>query len=154
LILLGAFNTYNSIICRSFFQSVPKELEEAAAIDGISPMGCFIRIVLPVSQALLGVMVLFFAIGHWNSFFNALVYVIDRNLQPLQLVLRRILILDEAAAAMMAAGEGGEYLAQLYQIRELVKYAVIVVSSLPVLILYPFLQKFFVKGVMIGSIKG
>jgi len=155
LIIIGAFNVYNSIICRTFFQAIPKELEEAAEIDGISPLGCFIKIVLPVSQALLGVMVLYFAIGHWNSYFNALVYVSNDALKPMQLVLRKILILDEAAAAMMdSSGDSGEYVAELYKMRELIKYAVIVVASLPVMVLYPFLQKYFVHGVMIGSLKG
>jgi putative aldouronate transport system permease protein len=156
LVILGAFNVYNCIICRTFFASIPKELEEAASMDGVSPVRCFFQIVLPVSQALIGVMVLYFAIGHWNSYFNALIYVTDDAIKPLQLVLRKILILDQAAAAMMesSGGEAGEYIAELYKMRELIKYSVIVVASVPALILYPFLQKYFVRGVMIGSVKG
>jgi putative aldouronate transport system permease protein len=155
LIILGAFNVYNCIICRTFFSSIPKELEEAAAIDGVAPARCFFQIVLPVSQALLGVMVLYFAIGHWNSYFNALIYINNDKIKPLQLILRRILILDQMAAAMMdSTGEAGEYVAELYKMRELVKYAIIVVASLPVMVLYPFLQKYFAHGVMIGSVKG
>jgi putative aldouronate transport system permease protein len=155
LIILGAFNVYNCIICRTFFSSIPKELEEASAIDGVSSLRCFFQIVLPVSQALLGVMVLYFAVGHWNSYFNALIYITNDKIKPLQLILRRILILDQMAAAMMeSSGEAGEYVAELYKMRELVKYAVIVVASLPVMVLYPFLQKYFVHGVMIGSVKG
>jgi putative aldouronate transport system permease protein len=156
LVILGAFNVYNCIICRTFFGSIPKELEEAASMDGISPVRCFFQVVLPVSQALIGVMVLYFAIGHWNSYFNALIYVTDDPIKPLQLVLRKILILDQAAAAMMesSGGEAGDYVAELYKMRELIKYSVIVVASVPALILYPFLQKYFVRGVMIGSVKG
>ncbi|MDR0877567.1 MAG: carbohydrate ABC transporter permease [Treponema sp.] len=155
LILLGAFSMYNCIICRTFFQAIPKEMEEAALIDGASPVRTFLTIVLPISQALMGVMILYFAIGQWNSYFPALVYLTKEELYPLQLVLRKILILDSASEAMMAAGDGGdEYLAELYKVRELIKYSVIVVSSLPMLCLYPFLQKYFAKGVMIGSLKG
>jgi len=153
LIILGAFSVYNCIICRTFFAAIPKEMEEAATIDGASPLRTFLQVVLPVSQALLGVMVLYFAVGHWNSYFTAMIYIIDEKFKPLQLILRRILILQATSAAMMESGTD-EYAGELYQVRELIKYAVIVVSSLPVLILYPFLQKYFIKGVMIGSIKG
>ncbi|MCL2832589.1 MAG: carbohydrate ABC transporter permease [Treponema sp.] len=153
LVILGAFSVYNSIICRTFFSAVPKEMEEAAMIDGASPSRTFFQIVLPVSQALLGVMVLYFAVGHWNSYFNAMIYIVKDSIKPLQLILRRILILETTSAAMMEAG-ADEYMGELYQVRELIKYAVIVVSSLPVLIMYPFLQKYFNKGVMLGSVKG
>ena len=153
LVILGAFSTYNCIICRTFFAALPHELEEAAAIDGCSTVRTFIQIVLPLSQALLGVMVLYFAVGHWNSYFNAMIYVNNEKYKPLQLILRRILILEQASANMMEGG-GDEYAAEQFKLKELIKYAVIVVSSLPVLVLYPFLQKYFVQGVMIGSIKG
>lgn len=153
LVILGAFSTYNCIICRTFFAALPHELEEAAAIDGCSTVRTFIQIVLPLSQALLGVMVLYFAVGHWNSYFNAMIYVNNENYKPLQLILRRILILEQASANMMEGG-GDEYAAEQFKVKELIKYAVIVVSSLPVLVLYPFLQKYFAQGVMIGSIKG
>ena len=153
LVILGAFSTYNCIICRTFFAALPHELEEAAAIDGCSTVRTFIQIVLPLSQAMLGVMVIYFAVGHWNSYFNAMIYVNNENYKPLQLILRRILILEQASANMMEGG-GDEYAAEQFKLKELIKYAVIVVSSLPVLVLYPFLQKYFVQGVMIGSIKG
>ena len=153
LVILGAFSTYNCIICRTFFAALPHELEEAAAIDGCSTVRTFVQIVLPLSQALLGVMVLYFAVGHWNSYFNAMIYVNNENYKPLQLILRRILILEQASANMMEGG-GDEYAAEQFKLKELIKYAVIVVSSLPVLVLYPFLQKYFAQGVMIGSIKG
>ena len=153
LVILGAFSTYNCIICRTFFAALPHELEEAAAIDGCSTVRTFIQIVLPLSQALLGVMVLYFAVGHWNSYFNAMIYVNNEKYKPLQLILRRILILEQASANMMEGG-GDEYAAEQFKLKELIKYAVIVVSSLPVLVLYSFLQKYFAQGVMIGSIKG
>ena len=153
LVILGAFSTYNCIICRTFFAALPHELEEAAAIDGCSTVRTFIQIVLPLSQALLGVMVLYFAVGHWNSYFNAMIYVNNEKYKPLQLILRSILILEQASSNMMEGG-GDEYAAEQFKLKELIKYAVIVVSSLPVLVLYPFLQKYFAQGVMIGSIKG
>jgi putative aldouronate transport system permease protein len=154
LLTLGAFNAYNCIICRTFFAGLPKELEEAAYIDGASVLRTFISIVLPVSKALIGVMVLYFAVGHWNSYFNAMVYTYDEALQPLQLVLRKILILQTSSAQMMASSGADELAAEQQQIASLIQYAVIVVSSLPLLIIYPFLQKYFDKGVMLGSVKG
>ena len=152
LLILGAFSTYNCIICRSFFAGLPKELEEAAHIDGCSVIRTFMTIVLPLSKALLGVMVLYFGVAHWNSYFNAMIYTYDKEIQPLQLVLRRILVLEQTNSAMM--GDSGDYMAEQQHLAELIKYAVIVVSSLPLMIIYPFLQKYFEKGVMIGSVKG
>lgn len=154
LLILGAFNCYNCIICRTFFASIPPELGEAASIDGCSPLRYFLQIVLPISQALLGVMVLYFAVAHWNSYFNAMMYIYDENKKPLQLVLRTILVQAITQSSMMEGTFDDEYAAEQYQIAQQIKFAVIVVSSLPLLILYPFLQKYFVKGVMIGSVKG
>lgn len=151
LLILGAFSTYNCIICRSFFVGLPTELEEAARIDGCSPFGTFFKIVLPLSKALLGVMVLYFGVGHWNGYFNAMIYINDDAKQPLQVFLRRILILAQVSANM---DEAGEYAAHLADMEALIRYAVIVVSSAPLLIIYPFLQKYFDKGVLIGSVKG
>lgn len=151
LVILGAFNTYNCIICRSFFQAMPRELEESAAIDGCSVIGTFVKIILPLSKALIGVMVLYFAVVHWNSYFNAMIYIRDDAKQPLQVFLRRILILAQTQADME---EAAEYAQSLSNLEALMRYAVIVVSSLPLLIVYPFLQKYFDKGVMIGSVKG
>ncbi len=153
LLILGAFSMYNCIICRTFFSDLPKELEEAAMIDGCSVYRCFLQVVMPTAKALTGVMVLYFAVGHWNSYFNAMMYISSDEYKPLQLVLRRLLVEVETSAAMME-GTMAEYAAEQYQLAQLLKYAVIVVSSLPVMILYPFLQKFFAKGVMIGSVKG
>lgn len=157
LLLCGAVSTTNLIISRTFFQNgVPKEIEEAAFIDGCSPIRAFITIVLPLSKAIIGVMALYYGVGHWNSYFSALIYVTDRNKIPLQLVLREILIENQMKAQMMAAGEYVDELLLDAQVKaaSLVRYSVIIVSSLPVLIIYPFLQKYFDKGVMIGSIKG
>lgn len=151
LLLISAFSVYNCIICRSFFAALPKELEESAEIDGCNPFGIFFKIVLPLSKALIGVMVLFFAVGHWNAYFNAMIYLVDENKKPLQLVLRRILIQAQEFAMME---EGGELAAMMADREALIRYAVIVVSAAPLLIIYPFLQKYFEKGVLIGSVKG
>lgn len=151
MVLLYAFSMYNCIICRTFFGGLPKEVEEAAIIDGCTSFQVFWQIVLPLSKALMGVMVLYFAVAHWNTYFSALIYLRDTDKHPLQLVLRKILVLETASDDMIGMEEAA--LAKL-QLKELVKYAVIIVSSLPVLILYPFLQKYFDQGVMIGSVKG
>ena len=153
IIILGAFSTYNCIICQTFFGAMPPEMEEAASIDGCSPSRCFVQIILPLSKALLGVMVLYFAVSHWNSYFQAMIYETGTERMPLQVILRRILVLEETTAAMNEMG-ADEFLADQYNVQQLIKYSVIVVSSLPVLVLYPFLQKYFDKGVMIGSVKG
>ena len=151
LIILGAFSMYNCIICRSFFLSIPKEMEESASIDGCSPIGIFFRIILPLSRALLGVMVLYFAVYHWNTYFDAMIYLKDDAKQTLQVFLRRILVLAQLQAQNE---EAAGYANSLSQYEALIRYAVIVVSSLPLLIVYPFVQKYFDKGVMIGSVKG
>ena len=151
LLIAGAFNVYNCIICRSFFSGMPKELEEAAYIDGCSVIKTFTTIILPLSKALLGVMVLYYAVAHWNQYFQAMIYIHDDSMQPLQVFLRRILIL---AQSMASRDDMGEYAAVLADREALIRYSVIVVSSAPLLIIYPFLQKYFDKGVMIGSVKG
>lgn len=151
LLILGAFSTYNCIICRSFFAAMPKDLEEAAEIDGCSPMRTFITIILPLSKALLGVMVLYFGVVHWNSYFNAMIYIREDHMQPLQVFLRRILILAQTAADTEMIGDVDM---SVLNKELLLRYSTIVVSSLPLLIIYPFLQKYFDKGVLIGSVKG
>ena len=128
---------------------MPQDMEEAARIDGCSPMQTFILVVLPLSKALLGVMVLYFAVAHWNSYFNALIYIRDDVKQPLQIFLRRILIL-----AQMALESTEDVDMSVVEREMLLRYSSIVVSSLPLLIIYPFLQKYFDKGVMIGAVKG
>jgi len=153
LIISGAVNTYNLIIAKTFFANgVPKELEEAAHIDGCSVIRTFFTIIIPLSKALIGVLGLYYGISHWNSYFSALIYINDRNKFPLQLVLREILIENQQKAAMLIEDEELALLQQ--KVANLIKYSVIIVSSVPVLVIYPFLQKYFDKGVMLGSLKG
>lgn len=152
MIIPNAISVYNVMIMRTFFStSIPYELQEAAFVDGASHMRILRSIVLPLSKPILAVMVLFYAVSHWNSYFNALLYLSDQNRYPLQLVLRAILIQSQASEESFA-GIGNTYSRML--LSETMKYALIIVSSVPVLILYPFLQKYFVHGVMIGSVKG
>ena len=150
--LTGAISSYNLIVARTFFASgVPRELEEAAEIDGCSTAGTFFRIVLPLSKAMLGVILLYYVVAHWNNYTTALYYMPGTNeYWPLQMVIRNLMS-DVLAAQEMDDPEMMAYYSKLYN---MIKYAVIVVSSLPVLILYPFLQKYFDKGVMLGSVKG
>lgn len=151
MMIPNAVAVWNIIITRTFFQTnIPDELLDASLIDGCSNTKFFLRIVIPLSPAIIAVMVLFYAVGHWNSYFQALVYIHDKNLYPLQLVLRNVLIMNQADQEMLDHADA----ARLYQMIEVLKYALIIVASVPVLILYPFIQKYFVKGVMIGSIKG
>lgn len=150
LIVPGAIATYNLIVMRTYFQSsIPWELQEAALIDGCSNGRLLTHIILPLSKPILAVMVLFYAVGHWNSYFSALIYLNNKDLYPLQLVLREVLMVSQADAVDSNVGLESKVL-----LAESIKYVVIIVSSLPVLLMYPFVQKHFVKGVMIGSIKG
>jgi putative aldouronate transport system permease protein len=153
MVVSGAVSTYNLIIARTFFISgVPKEVEEAALIDGCSIFRTFISIVLPLSKAVIGVLALYYGVAHWNSYFNALIYLSDNDKYPLQLIQRAILISNQQKASM--ALENEEMMQVQQRVANLIKYSVIVVSSLPVLVAYPFLQKYFAKGVMVGSVKG
>ncbi len=152
LILPGAISVYNMIIMRTYFStSIPYELHEAADIDGCTPFGTLIRIVLPLSGPIIAVIGLYYAVGHWNSYFSALLYINQENIQPLQLYLRKVLTANNAQALMEM---GADEAARAAMRAETIKYSVIVVSSVPMLIIYPFVQKFFVKGVMIGAVKG
>jgi len=155
IVLLGAVNITNIIISRTFIKStIPDELFEAASIDGCNHISFFFRIALPVSKALIAVLVLFAAVSQWNSWFNAMIYLRDQSLMPLQMVLRD-LIVNQSAMSMAtdSADMGGDAAAQIYLV-ESMRYAVIIVSTLPIMCVYPFVQKYFVKGVMIGSVKG
>ncbi len=150
LIIIGAINVQNMIIARTFMSnSIPGELLEASQIDGCDDFGFFIKIVIPLSKASIAVLALYYAIAHWNNFMNALLYIQTDALQPLQIVLRAIIINNEAAT--QAADEFSD---KAERLKQLLKYSTIVVSVVPVLIIYPFVQKHFVKGVMIGSVKG
>lgn len=152
LILPGAVSVWNIVIMRTFFQSsIPDGIQEAAQIDGCRNMQILTRIVLPLSAPILAVMVLFYSVGHWNAFFNALIYLTDRERYPLQLFLREILIQDQMEE-MVNVGDNTN--ARNILDKEAVKYAMVIVANLPILMLYPFLQKYFAKGVMIGAIKG
>lgn len=152
LLIPSAVSIWNIIVARSFFQSnIPEELYESAVIDGCSHWRFFVSIVLPLSTALIAVLVLQFALGHWNSWFNALIYISNKNLYPLQLVLRNILIVNDPVLEMI---KDQEEIQRRQRLAETLKYASIIVSSVPVLIIYPSLQKYFAKGVLIGSIKG
>ncbi|MDP4501707.1 carbohydrate ABC transporter permease [Nonomuraea turcica] len=153
-ILPPAVNVYNLIIARAFFEhSLPKELFEAAMIDGVSYLQYFARVALPLSKAIISVIGLYYLVQHWNDFFTGLVFVRDNSLQPLQIVLRDILLSNQAFAGGAGTG-GGSGVGYDQQYADQIKYGVIVVSSLPVLVLYPFLQRYFEKGVLIGSVKG
>lgn len=155
MILPGAASVYNVIVCRTFFQStIPGELEESARMDGAGNFTLFLKIIVPLSAPIIAVMALFYGVGHWNSYFNALIYIRDQDLYPLQLVLRQILVLQEMSAEMTMDASTVEALQNKATIADTVKYAVIIIATLPLIVIYPFMQRFFVKGVMIGSVKG
>lgn len=159
LLVLGALSVYNMIVAKSFFSnSIPYELSEAATIDGCDDFAIFFRIILPLSKAITVVMILYYGIGHWNSYFNAMIYLNDRNKYPLQMFLREILLQSKLTAAaagdVIVSEEEALWLEEQAKAAELIKYCVIVVATLPMMIIYPKLQKYFEKGVMIGSVKG
>lgn len=152
LILPGAMSVYNMIVTRSYIMSsIPNEIRESAQLDGCGNIRYLLSVVLPLSKPILAVVGLFYAVGIWNSYFDAMIYVAGkRELYPLALILREILVLDSASLDMLDISAA----IQMEERRNVMKYAVIVVSSLPVMIIYPFVQKFFTKGVMIGAVKG
>ena len=155
LLLVGATGMTNILLSRTFFiNSIPHEMEEAAQIDGCSNLKLFFGIILPLSKPIIAVMTLFFAVGHWNQYFTAMIYINDARLKPLQLVLRDILVESEFNAKMIEQGviDVGE-IAERLRLQELIRYSLIVVATLPVMCIYPFIQKYFVKGIMIGAIK-
>ena len=151
MVIPNAMSVWNLILCRNFFESnIPKELLEVSQIDGCRNDYFFFRIVLPLSKALIAVMVLFYAVGHWNSYMQPLLYLSDRSRYPLQLVLKNILISSQPDASLAGMTDRAE----MYKQTEMLKYALVVVSSVPMIVLYPFVQKYFVQGVMVGSVKG
>lgn len=156
MVLPNAAAVWNIIIARVFFQSsIPRGLEEAATIDGASNFRLFTQIILPLSAPIIAVMALFYGVGHWNGYFNALIYLSDKELYPLQLVLREILVLqDMSSSNTNMSGSMAEVMHSKQQLAAIIKYGVMIVSTLPIIVVYPFLQRFFVKGVMIGSLKG
>ncbi|MEG2623970.1 MAG: carbohydrate ABC transporter permease [Clostridia bacterium] len=153
LILPVALSAWNVIITRTYFEtSIPPEMQEAASIDGCGNTRYLVAIVVPLSMPILAVMALYYSSAHWNSYFSALLYLSDEAKYPLQMVLRKIFILNNMSMDIISGDP--ELFAQQKQLSELIKYGVIVVSSLPMLALYPLIQKHFVKGVMVGSVKG
>ena len=153
LILPGLISPFNMIIIKKFFADLPQELEDAAYVDGAGDLKIFARIALPLSKALIAVLTLMFAVGHWNSYFGALMYLRTQSKFPLQLVLRQILVMNSFDLSKMTAGMVENMIERQY-LANLLKYSVIIVSSAPVMLMYPFIQKHFVKGIMIGSLKG
>lgn len=152
VILMGSISVYNIIIARSFFSSnIPVDLYEAAQLDGCSNGRFFISIVVPLSKSIVAVIALYYAVAQWNGYFNALIYLNKQNQYPLQMVLREILLSSQGVQADVTDVDA---IQEMQRIAATIKYGVIVVASLPMLLLYPFIQKYFVKGVMIGSVKG
>jgi putative aldouronate transport system permease protein len=150
MVLPFSVSSFNIIIARTFFkESIPETLWEAAQIDGCGTFRYFLTMVLPLSKAILAVIGLWTAVGIWNSWFNALIYITNEDLQPLQLILRRILISNQSLLGTVS----GELASELRRLSDMMKYAAIVVSTVPIMCLYPFLQKYFNQGVMVGSIK-
>ena len=150
ILLPGAISAYNMMIVKNFFQGIPQELEESANLDGCSDLGTLVRIVLPLSLPVLATFGLFYAVGHWNSYFSAMIYLTDDKMYPLQLILRQIIITAEASASDMTLMDPDF----VEPPKESIKMAVIVVATVPIMCVYPFLQKYFVKGVMVGALKG
>jgi putative aldouronate transport system permease protein len=151
MVIPNAISTYNMLVMKNYFQSnIPEELHEAAAIDGCGHFQSLLRVVLPLSTPIIAVITLFYAVGHWNAFFNAIIYLRDQSLYPLQIILREIMLQNSLEAV------GGDMVGMYEKVMrgETMKYAVILVASAPVLMLYPFVQKYFVKGIMVGAVKG
>ena len=151
LILPGAISTFNLIIMRTAFLAVPDSLEESARLDGANHFTILFRIIFPLTMPTVAVLILYYAVAHWNAWFNAMIYLRTRTKFPLQLILREILIQNDATAMTATSGvDSGEQLA----IAETIRYATIIVATVPILCVYPFLQKYFIKGVMVGAVKG
>lgn len=148
LIIPGMISSFNLIIMRTAFQGIPDSLEESAKIDGASHLTILFKIIIPLAGPTIAVMVLWYGVGHWNAWFNAMIFLRKRELFPLQLILREILIQNSNTEVQFGSGDNAASIA------ETIKYAVIIVGTLPILCVYPFLQKYFVKGVMIGAVKG
>jgi len=152
MILPTAMSVWNVLITKTYYQTnLPDEMYEAAVLDGCDDIRYLLQIVVPLSGPILAVMALYYGVGHWNSYFNAMIFLKSSGLYPLQLVLRNILILNNLDMNMI---KDADVLLRLQGLKDLLKYSVIVVSSVPMLCIYPFVQKYFVKGVMLGALKG
>lgn len=147
----GMISVYNMIIARTFISEIPGELLEAAKIDGCSDLRFFMEMVIPLSKAVIAVLALYYAVSHWNAYFKAFLYLSNQQLFPLQLFLRQILVMNSVDSDLLMDTEMQE---AIQGMRDLLKYALIVVSTVPILCVYPFVQRYFIKGVMIGSVKG
>ncbi|WP_339266248.1 carbohydrate ABC transporter permease [Paenibacillus sp. FSL W8-0187] len=148
MVLPGAVGTWNLLIMRTFFMGMPQELEESGKIDGLSEIGIFFRIVLPLSKPVLATIGLYYAVGMWNNFMGPLLYLRDADMQPLQVILRNIVLSGQLT------GTDGPVVGDIVVVEDGLKFATIMVSTLPILLVYPFIQKYFVKGALIGSVKG
>lgn len=148
MVLPGAVATWNLLIMRTFFMGMPQELEESGKIDGLSEIGIFFRIVLPLSKPVLATIGLYYAVGMWNNFMGPLLYLRDADMQPLQVILRNIVLSGQLT------GTDGPVIGDIVVVEDGLKFATIMVSTLPILLVYPFIQKYFVKGALIGSVKG
>ena len=151
IIVPGAINVWNIILAKTYFQGLPNEIEEAAVIDGANQMQIFGKIMLPLAKPIMFVLFLYAFVGQWNGYFDAMIYIKNTDLQPLQLVLRNILIQNQIDTNMVGAQAA---MAEMEKVAQLIKYATIIISSLPLVVMYPFFQKYFDKGVMVGSLKG
>lgn len=151
IIVPGAVNVWNIILARTYFQGIPEELVEAAVIDGANDFQIFLKIMLPLAKPIMFVLFLYAFVGQWNSYFDAMIYIKDPDLAPLQLVLRNILIQNEVSSNMIGAQAA---MNEMKKLAEMIKYATIIISSLPLIVMYPFFQKYFDKGIMAGSLKG
>ena len=154
MIITGASSAYNLLVSRTFFANLPNELIESCKIDGANNFRVFGQIVLPLSKPIIAVMAMYFGVSHWNDYMTGLIYLQNRAYFPLQLILREILVQNQVAASMIVDIDEAAVAAELARVSQLLKFSSIIVSSLPLLIIYPFLQRFFIKGVMIGAIKG
>lgn len=151
ILLPGAVNVWNLILARTYFQGIPKELREAATVDGSSDTQYFFKILIPLCKPIIAVLILYQFVAQWNSYFDAMIYLKSADLQPLQLVLRAILVQNQPSMNM---GANAADTAKLQEIAQMIKFSSIVISSLPLIVMYPFFQKYFEKGILVGSIKG
>lgn len=154
MIIPGAISTYNVIVTRTYFvNSIPDSLQEAARLDGANNLQILVKVIIPLSKPIIAVITLFYAVGHWNDFYNALIYINNTNLLPLQSFLKDLLLTADQLLSS-ASGASAAEMEERLKMAQILQYSTIVVASVPMLIVYPFIQKFFVKGIMLGSVKG
>ena len=154
VLILPGIGAYNIIIMRNFFRSIPVEIQESARLDGASDFGIWSRIIMPLSKPVLATIALWTAVGHWNAYFDSLIYITDRSKEVLQVVLRRVLLEDELVSMGMQPGPELGLIMQKKPTNEMVKAALLMVTTLPIVMIYPFLQRYFIKGILLGAVKG